>query len=121
MMGTPEQRRAHRLTREELAALNEISTPEIIAQFQQLGQLNDDQAARLVGVDSQYISVFQELLRRIPEVAQVSRSHQGSLEQLCRALLAARLLTEYLEILVPPHLSYDKTPQGTVDLLEALL
>jgi len=121
MTGSPEQRRAHLLTHEELAALNESSTPELIAQFQQAGQLSDDQAARLLGVDNQYVEVFQKLLRRLPEVAQVTGSHQGSLEQLARALLAARLLTEYLEILVPPHLSYDKTPQGTVDLLETLL
>lgn len=121
LMGTPESRRDHRLAPEELTAFNQTSTADLIAHFQRAGQVSAEQAARLLGVDNQYRTIFNDLLRRIPEVAEVAGCHRPSLEQLTRALLAARLLGEYLEILVPPHLSYERTPQGTIDLLESLL
>lgn len=35
-------------------------------------------------------------------------------------MFSARLFSEYLEVLTPPYLSYEKTPNGTVDLLGAL-
>ncbi|MFM1942684.1 MAG: hypothetical protein RI897_1666 [Verrucomicrobiota bacterium] len=121
IIGTPDSRRAAPLSQPELAGINQLQTHAIIEKFQQTGLLADDQAARLLGIDHQYTITHQQLLTKIPEVADVTTAHQASLEQLTRALLASRLITEYLEILVPPHLSYDRTPQGTVDLIQNIL
>ena len=62
----------------------------------------------------------QELGRRIAEVAQATGCDKNSVERLARALFSAKLMSEYLEILTPPQLSYEKTARGTVDLLESL-
>src|SRR5439155_23805679 len=41
-------------------------------------------------------------------------------EQLAPCLFSPKLMSEYLEILTPPQLSYERTARGTVDLLESI-
>ena len=82
--------------------------------------MQEAQAARVLEVDDQFLRAFRELGDSIPEVARVTGCHAESVERLARALFSARLMAEYLEILTPPALSYEKTTQGTTDLLAEL-
>jgi hypothetical protein len=50
----------------------------------------------------------------------VTGCDREAVEQLARALFSAKLMAEYFEIVTPPELSYERTPRGTVDLLEQL-
>jgi AAA+ superfamily predicted ATPase len=71
-------------------------------------------------VDARFVRYYRDLVLNIPEVAEVTGCDRERVQQLARALFSARLMAEYLEILTPPQLSYEKTPQGTVDLIAAL-
>jgi hypothetical protein len=120
VIGDPASRRSHPLDPTALRQFNLMSIPELVAWFQQNGMLADDQAAKLIGVDNQFVTVYRELQKKIPEVAEVTGCDRVSIELLCRSLLGARLLAEYLEIVTPPHLSYEKSARGTEDLLDSL-
>jgi hypothetical protein len=118
--GDPQSRRSQPLDADTLLAFNKSSTPDIVGQFQDLGIISAAQASDIVAVDNAYVGAFRELCRQIPEVAQVTGCDRDSVEQLARMLFGAKLLSEYLEILTPPQLSYERTARGTVDLLESL-
>jgi stage V sporulation protein K len=120
MMGDPETRAVQPWDYATLIYFNKKGTLDIVAHFQSLGMINDEQAAKLIGVDTQYVNAFKDLQKKIPEAAGVTGCDPPSVERLARALFSAKLLAEHLEILTPAQLSYEKTPQGTVDLLETL-
>jgi hypothetical protein len=120
IIGEPQSRRTEPLDNAALLSFNKLSTPEIISHFQNLGVLANDQASEILAADNRYVAAFKELCRRIPEVAQVTDCDGKSVEQLARCLFSAKLMAEYLEILTPPQLSYERTARGTVDLLESL-
>jgi len=100
-------------------ALNRRAWLDLVQQFQGPGGVPDDQMTRLIETDCEYVRRFDELRRQIPEVAEVTGCHELSVERLARALFSFRLLGEYLEVLTPPQMSYERTAQGTVDLLAA--
>jgi len=118
--GDPQARRTQPLDLAALQGFNKLPALDIVSHFQNLGIIANEQASQLISVDNQYVRSFQELRRRIPEVAQVTGCDRNSVEQLAQALFSARLMSEYLEILTPPQLSYERTARGTVDLLESL-
>ena len=120
IMGDPPSRQAQPWDYATLVHFNKLGTLDIVSHFQGLGMINDEQAAKIVGIDTQFVKAFKELVPRIPDVAYVTDCDAASVERLARALFSAKLLAEYLEILTPPQLSYEKTPKGTVDLLESL-
>ncbi len=120
IMGDPQSRRTQSLGNAALVSFNKLPTLDIVSHFQKLGLISNEQVSELIAADNQYVISFKELCRRIPEVAQVTGCDKKSVEQLARALFSAKLMSEYLEILTPPQLSYEKTARGTVDLLEAL-
>jgi hypothetical protein len=120
IVGDPQSRRAQSLDPEALLAFNQSPTAEIVANFQSLGVIASAQASDLIAADSRYVTAFRDLCRQIPEVAQVTGCDESSVGQLARSLFGAKLMSEYLEILTPPQLSYEKTARGTVDLLESL-
>jgi stage V sporulation protein K len=120
IMGDPESREMQPWDQATLMQFNKRGTLEIVTHFQNLGMVTDEQAAKVIGADNQFVTAFKELLKKIPEVASVTGCDQDSIEHLARALFSAKLLSEYLEILTPPQLSYEKSDQGTVDLLSAL-
>src|SRR5438046_2668353 len=120
IMGDPQSRRGQPLDNAALLTCNKLPTLDIVSRFQNLGILAEEQASEIIAADNQYVTSFRELCRRIPEVAQVTECDKKSVEQLARALFSAKLMSEYLEILTLPQLSYEKTARGTVDLLEAL-
>jgi hypothetical protein len=118
--GDPAVRRMHPLTHEQLLKFNKRTTVEVIGELQNLNLLTSEQASRILAVDGQFVRYYRDLTLNIPEVADVTGCDTQSVNQLARALFSTRLMSEYLEILISPQLSYEKTPQGTVDLLAAL-
>src|SRR2546421_818192 len=120
IIGDPQSRRTQSLDNAALLSFNKLPTPDIVSHFQNLDLVANEQAAEIIAADNQYVTSFQELGRRITEVAQATGCDKNSVERLARALFSAKLMSEYLEILTPPQLSYEKTARGTVDLLESL-
>ena len=120
IMADPRSRLAQPLDQAALLAFNKVAALDVASHFQNIGLIANEQASEIIAADNQYVTSFKELYRRIPEVAQVTGCDKSSVEQLARALFSAKLMAEYLEILTPPQLSYEKTARGTVDLLESL-
>ena len=103
-----------------LAAFNQQPTADIVAWFHDAGSLAPAQAEKILGVDADYLRIYAELSGQIPQVAEVTGCSPASVQRIAHALFGAKLMSEYLEIVTPPQSSYEKTPDGTVDLLEAL-
>jgi hypothetical protein len=101
-------------------AVNRRPWLDLVQEAQQAGQLNDEQARRLVEADREFTVHFERLRRDVAEVAEVTGCEALAVERLARALFGLRLLAEYLEVALPPQATYERTPQGTVDLLDAL-
>ena len=101
----------------EAEALNRRAWIDVVRQYQRSGGAYEEAVARLIETDCAYVRRFEELRRSIPEVAEVTACHELSIERLARSLFAFRLLADYLEILVPPQITYERTAQGTVDIL----
>ena len=120
VIGDPQMRKLQPLGPEELAVFNKQTTVEIIGHFQNLAMLAAEQAEKLLALDEQYLLNFQELLRQIPEIADVTGANPKAVQALAQALFSAKLMSEYLEVLTQPQLSYEKTAQGTIDLLAEL-
>ncbi|MBT5928297.1 MAG: AAA family ATPase [Verrucomicrobia bacterium] len=118
--GTPKSRREHPFDHAELAAFNQMPTDEIIQWMADNGIITEDQSNRLKHVENKFLSTFKKLELKIPEISQVTHSEEISVKQLARTLFSCRLLWEYMEVLIPPELSYEKTPEGTNDLLQNL-
>lgn len=101
----------------EAEALNRMAWLEVVQRYQRKSGAFEEQVSRLVETDCEYVRRFEELRRSIPEVATCTECHELSVERLARSLFAFRLLGEYLEILTPPQMTYERTGQGTVDIL----
>jgi hypothetical protein len=97
-----------------------MSTDEIIQWMSDNQIINEDQTNRLKHIENRFLSTFKKLEQKIPEIAQVTNAEEISVKQLARTLFSCRLLWEYMEVLIPPELSYEKTPEGTNDLLQGL-
>jgi hypothetical protein len=118
--GDPAMRRIQPLTPEQLLKFNKLSTVEVVGDLQNRNLINGEQGSRLVNLDAQFVRCYRDLSLNIPEAAEVTGCDTQSVHQLARALFSARLMSEYLEILTSPQLSYERTSHGTVDLLAAL-
>lgn len=105
------------LTPEEAAEANRRPWLEIVQRAQEGRGLGADAGTRLVEADCEFVRRYEHLLLSLSEVAEVTGCHALSVERLARALFGFRLLADYLEVLTPPQLTYERTPQGTVDLL----
>lgn len=103
----------------EAEAVNHRAWLEVVQEFQDTGGFTQDAMTRLIDIDCEYVRRFEEVRRSIPEVAAVTGCHELSVERLARALFGFRLLAEYLEVLTPPQLTYERGSQGTIDLLGA--
>jgi len=118
--GDPQMRKLQPLDYAALIGFNKQPTLEVVGHFQNFGFLDATQAAKILSADEKFTKAFQQLQHALDEIAEVTGCDPKSLQRLSRALFGARLMAEYLEVLTPPQLSYEKTPDGTVDLLEAL-
>lgn len=90
---------------------------EVVQEAQRVRALSDEGSTRLVEADCEYVRRFEQLAQALPEVARVTGCHELSIERLARGLFGFRLLGDYLEILTPAQVTYERTAQGTVDLL----
>lgn len=118
--GDPQTRQTQPFTRSDLLKFNKLTTVEIVGELQNTGLMIEEQASRVLAVDAQFVRYFRDLALNLHEVSEVTGCDAHSVQQLARALFSARLMAEHLEILTSPNLSYEKTSQGTVDLLAAL-
>ncbi len=118
--GTPESRRQQPFTHDELIAFNQMPAEEIIQWMFDNHIITEDQSNRLKHIENRFLGTFKKLEQKIPEIAQVTNAEEISVKQLARTLFSCRLLWEYMEVLIPPELSYEKTPEGTHDLLQNL-
>jgi hypothetical protein len=118
--GDPAIRRIQPLTPDLLLKFNKLTSVEVVGDLQNRNLINAEQGSRLVNLDAQFVRYYRDLTLNIPEVAEVTGCDPQSVHQLARGLFSARLMSEYLEILTSPQLSYERTSHGTVDLLAAL-
>jgi stage V sporulation protein K len=120
VMGDPATRAANPLTYSALIDFNQQTAVEIAGYFQNAGIISAEQTGKIVAIDHDYTAAFALLARNLAGLAQVTGCDELAMYRLARALFSARLMADYLEVLTPPDLSYEKTAKGTVDLLEAL-
>ncbi len=120
LAGTPSSRREFPIQYEALATANQRTTADNLKWLSESGLLHEDQLNRLQHIEERFLQSFKKLEQKIPEIAQVTNAEEISVKQLARTLFAGRLLWEYMEVLIPPELSYEKTPEGTQDLLQDL-
>jgi hypothetical protein len=118
--GDPQMRKLQPLDYAALIGFNKQNTVEIVGHFQNYGFVDSTQAGKILSADERFTKAFHQLSRALEEIAEVTGCDPKSLQRLARALFSVRLMAEYLEVVTPPQLSYEKTPDGTVDLLEAL-
>jgi hypothetical protein len=118
--GDPARRRLQPFSSEQLLKFNKRTTVEVVGELQNSNLITAEQGSRILAVDGQFVRYYRDLSLNIPEVADVTGCDPQSVQQLARALFSARLMSEYLEILTSPQISYERTSQGTIDLLAAL-
>ncbi len=109
-----------RIGKEELSTANQMGTLEILEWLRGKDILQEDASMRLQQVEDRFLKAFRTVEQKIPEIAQVTQAEEISIKQLARALFGCRLLWEYMEVLTPPERSYEKTSEGTRDLLQDL-
>jgi MoxR-like ATPase len=90
---------------------------EVVQEAQKARTLTDEASTRLIEADCEYVRRYDQLRHLIPEVSRVTGCHELSIERLARSLFGFRLLSDYLEVLTPAQMTYERTAQGTVDLL----
>jgi len=118
--GDPQLRKLHPIDYPKLVSFNKQNALETISSLEDLGLVSPEQAEKVLAVDGEYLRFYKELSLNIPEIAEVTGCDQKSVQQLARTLFSVKLVSEYLEILTTPQVSYEKTASGTVDLLERL-
>ena len=118
-MGAPADRRLLALDETAVHAFDTHSRAEICAYFQECGVIDARQACRVQGSDDAFLAAWRELEPKLGEVATAIEGDEGCVRHLARTLFAARLFSEYLEVLTPPDLSFERTANATVDLLQA--
>jgi stage V sporulation protein K len=105
--GDPPSRALRPLDESEVRKWNPRGAGEVLAEFQSAGLVSPEQVTKLLEVERQFNDVE-------------TGCDPASTQRLARALLSARLFAEFLEILTPPQISYEKRATGTVDLLNEL-
>jgi stage V sporulation protein K len=121
IVGDPQARKLQPLDYAAFIEFNKQTTLEIVGHFQNVTMMSTEQANKVLEADAQFVNAFKNLSGNLPEVCQVTGCDSPSAERLARSLFSAKLMAEYFEILTPPDLSYEKTADGTVDLLEDLI
>lgn len=103
-----------------LVEFNQMPHDQILQYHLEAGIVTADQLEKLKSANAEFTGAYQKLQKQIPDIAWTTDCLEDSIFQLARALFSARLMAETLEITTPPQLSYEKTREGTVDLLEKL-
>ncbi|HEY1170283.1 MAG TPA: AAA family ATPase [Verrucomicrobiae bacterium] len=118
--GDVQARRLSQFSADDLADYNQLSVKDIVVKLQQSGVIGEEQGNDLLQLDADYRQWHKYVREHIPEICKITDCHEDSVRRLERALFSAKLLSEFLEILTPPQVSFEKTSQGTTDLLASL-
>jgi SpoVK/Ycf46/Vps4 family AAA+-type ATPase len=118
IMGAPADRRLLALNEETLAAFDTYIRADLCAYFQESGVIDLRQSRRVQVSDEAFVAAWHQLEARLGDVALTIEADEPGVRRLAHALFAARLFTEYLEVLTPPDLSFERTANATVDLLQ---
>jgi stage V sporulation protein K len=118
--GDAQARRLSRLTADEQAAYNKLMLKEIVQRLHSAGVVGQEQVDDILQLDADYRQWHQYLQDQIPEVARITGCNEDSVRRFARVLFSGKLFSEYLEILTPPQVSFEKTSEGTTDLLASL-
>ncbi len=105
----------------ELRGFVKSTTLDIAGHHQKAHLWSSEQADEILRADREYLNAFSILKSRLPEVCSVTGTSPASAERLARTLFSFRMLLECLEVTVPPNRSFEKTEEGTRDLLDDLL
>jgi stage V sporulation protein K len=110
------------LTETELRKLNKTSSLEIATHHQEKKLWTEEQASEILKIETRYLNAYRQLKDRLPDVCKVTSCAIDSTERLMRAFFSFRVTMEFLEIVVPPRRSFEKTDKdGTLDLLQELV
>src|SRR5688572_17215622 len=120
MAGDPQIRRLRPLDPGALSKFNKQTTVEILSALQEAGLITTELAEKILQADARVVRSFRDLTLMLPEVADAAGCDAASVQQLARSLFGFKLFSDYLEILITPDLSYERTSSGTVDLPAAL-
>ncbi len=120
LMEMQDEKKKRPLDTRTLLGYNRSPLPELVSVYTNDGVINAAVGESIKRSEASYIANYQAVLSKLPDICAASGSQQGSVHRLARALFASKLLGELLEILAPPDRSYEKTEDGTVDLLEKL-
>jgi stage V sporulation protein K len=118
IMGAPPDRRLLALGEETLAVFDTYSRADLCAYFQESGVIDVRQSRRVQVSDEAFLAAWHQLEPRLGDVAATLEADEGSVRLLARTLFAARLFSEYLEVLTPPDLSFERTATATLDLVQ---
>jgi stage V sporulation protein K len=110
----------HPLDTRTLLGYNRHSTGDLLSVYTSDGIIDRAIAQSIQKSDDAFVGQFQALVAQLPDICEAAGCQQAAAHRLARAMFGAGLLAELLEILTPPELSYEKTDDGTVDLLEKL-
>lgn len=109
------------LTETELARLNRCSSLDIATQQQEKKIWDEEHGTEILKQETRYLKCFRQLQDRLSDVCSVTECAKEPTERLLRSCFSFRMLMEFIEILVPPRRSFEKTEKdGTRDLLEDL-
>jgi len=120
LIGDAASRKRYPLDTHTLRDFNQIGTLDLLQRFQEAEILPAETASLIIGIESRFLKSHSTVEKKIEEICEVTRCHRESVEKLARALYSARLVSEYLEVLTPAEISYEKTEEGTQDLLSLL-
>lgn len=110
----------HPLDTRTLLGYNRHSTGDLLSVYTTDGIIDRAIAQSIQKSDAAFVGQFQTLVARLPDICEAAGCQQAAAHRLARALFGAGLLAELLEILTPPERSYEKTEEGTIDLLDKL-
>lgn len=109
-------------TETQLKKLNKTSSLDIATHHQEQKLWSEEQATELLKIETRYLKSYRQLTDRLSEVCKVTGCDMDSTARLLRSFFSFRVTIEFLEIVVPPRRSFEKTPKdGTLDLLEELI
>jgi AcrR family transcriptional regulator len=120
LAGDAAARRAHPFGPEDFIRFNSRPTRDVLDELLRFGLVGEEQAKRISDLDAEYVRCHASVQEEIPVICEITGCQEADTRQLARALFGARLLAEYFEILTPPQVSFEKTVNGTTDLLAAL-
>ena len=85
---------------------------ELYLHLEKQGWLDPEISERIQRSERVFVDAFEQLEGKIHEIALVTQGDEIAIKQLARSLASARLMWEWLEIMVNPERSFEKTRMG---------